>query len=270
MFERLKKLFRKETIEPVKEPIKPIIITIHGYGRRRQHEFDNFVNWGKLDGFEIVQFDMYDLFDETDNDWMKWVARAKDKLDAYAGREIILVGFSMGGVIASYLANVCDIQKLILLAPAFNYIHVENIAGMISKGASVLLGNDKKNKDEIEIPITFYGAFTDLIKALKKYIATIDCPVLFLHGDQDEVISLKSSLSAYEKVPHDKKKLFILHEGHHRLLMDEKVNWDCYKMMKMFLQDEIITCPPAIQAEDILEIMKQELKEKQNSQIENL
>lgn len=263
MFEKWKKLFKKEVPPIVEEPSKPIIITIHGYGRRRQHEFDNFVNWGTKDGFEIIQFDMYDLFNENDNDWMKWVARAKNKLDEYAHREIILVGFSMGGVIASYLANVCDIQKLILLAPAYQYIHVENIAGMISKGASVLLGNDKKDKDEIELPVSFYSSFMDLVKSLKKYIASIDCPVLFLHGDADEVITLKSSLSAYEKVPHDKKKLYILHEGHHRLLMDEKVNWDCYQMMKLFINDTIITCRPAVQAQDYLEVMKQAMKDKQ-------
>lgn len=259
MFEKWKKFFQREKIiEPELPKEKPIIITIHGYGRRRQHEFDNFVNWGKIDGYDIVQFDMYDLFDETDNDWKQWVSRAKQQLDLYAGRKIYLIGFSMGGVIASYLANVCDVDRLILLAPAFNYIHVENIAGILSKGASVLLGSDKKNKEEFEVPASFYGAFMDVVKNLKKYIATIDCPVLFIHGDEDEVISLKSSLSAYEKVFHDKKKLMILHEGHHRLLMDEKVNWDCYQIMKLFFQDQIITCPAATQAEDILEIMKRE------------
>lgn len=267
MFEKLKQLFQRQPkLEAVVEKEKPVIITIHGYGRRRQHEFDNFVNWGKQDGFEIIQFDMYDLFDETDNNWMEWVGRAKQQLDVYKDRTVYLVGFSMGGVIASYLANVCNIDRLILLAPAFQYIHMEHIPSLLTKGASVLLGNDKKDKDEIEIPASFYGTFTELIKQLKKYIATVDCPVLFIHGDEDEVISLKSSLSAYEKVFHDKKKLFILHEGHHRLLMDEKVNWECYQIMKLFLQDQIITCPQPKQAEDILEIMKRERKQKETIQ----
>lgn len=264
MFEKWKQLFKKESTLSQPEKEKPVIITIHGYGRRRQHEFDNFANWGKADGFEIIQFDMYDLFDENDNDWMKWVSRAKEQLDKYEHREIYLVGFSMGGVIASYLANVCEVQKLILLAPAFNYIHMENIAGMITKGASVFLGNEKK-KEDIELPTSFYTAFMDVVKNLKKYIAAVECPVLFIHGDEDEVISLKSSLSAYDKVFHDKKKLVILHEGHHRLLMDEKVNWECYQVMKLFLTDTIITCPPQQQAEDILDVMKKERLIKQTN-----
>ncbi len=257
MFEKWRQLFKKEHLPSHTE--KPVIITIHGYGRRRQHEFDNLVSWGKKDGYEIVQFDMYDLFDEQDCDWTKWVSRAKKQLDAYEGRERYVVGFSMGGVIASYLANVCDIQKLVLLAPAFSYMNFENISGAISKGASALLKNDKK--DDIEIPSSFYGGFTGLVKNLKKYAAGIECPVLFLHGDEDEVISLKSSLWAYDKVFHDKKKMIILHKGHHRLLMDKAVNWECYQIIKLFWDDTILTCPTVQQAEDILEKMKKERRQ---------
>ena len=124
MFDWLKKHFEKEN--PATTPkTKPVILTIHGYGRRRKHEFDNLALWGKKDGYDIVQFDMYDLFDEEDHDWMCWVQRAKDQLDQYkkTNRDIYLVGFSMGGVIASYLAAMVPVKKLVLLAPAFSYIN---------------------------------------------------------------------------------------------------------------------------------------------------
>lgn len=42
--------------------------------------------------------------------------------------DVILIGFSMGGVIAAHLAAVKPVKKLILLAPAFNYINVGNAA----------------------------------------------------------------------------------------------------------------------------------------------
>ena len=82
MFDWLKKHFEKENLATTPKT-KPVILTIHGYGRRRKHEFDNLALWGKKDGYDIVQFDMYDLFDEEDHDWMCWVQRAKDQLDQY-------------------------------------------------------------------------------------------------------------------------------------------------------------------------------------------
>lgn len=252
----------KQLLHPKKEaqiPLKPIIITIHGYGRRRKHEMDNLAAWGKEDDFEIVQFDMYDLFDEMDCSWKTWVARAEEVLKTYErqNRPIFLVGFSMGGVIASYLASVYKVEKLVLLAPAFNYINMDNITGMISKSATSLWTTSDK-KDEIELPKSFYIAFTDVVKHLKKAILKVECPVLMLHGDQDEVISLRSSLSAYDKITHQNKKLLILHEGHHRLLMDEKVNWECYQWMKLFFTDVILSNRVIEQAPDVMEKLLQQ------------
>lgn len=145
-----------EKEEPSPTEQKPVIITIHGYGRRRSNEFDNFAQWGQQDGFDIVQFDMYDLFDEQDHDWMQWVSRAKEVVDSYkdSGRDIYLAGFSMGGVIASYLAVVCSVKRLLLLAPAFSYMNVDIITGVITKSASTLMGNEKRRKYSSRVPFT--------------------------------------------------------------------------------------------------------------------
>lgn len=261
MFEWFKQIFKTEENIVLPKTLPPIVITIHGYGRRRMHEFDNFANWGKKDGFEIIQFDMYDLFDERDHDWMHWVARAKDCIDSYttSGRDIYLAGFSMGGVIAAYLATLCPIKKLILLAPAYSYVNMDMITGAITKSAASLWSAEKK--EEIVLPRSFYAAFTELIKNLKKYIADVKCPVLMIHGDMDEVISLKSSLWAYDKIPHARKRLLILHGGHHRLLMDEKVNWECYQNMKLFLEGVLLPDHEIEQASDIMEELIQKKHE---------
>lgn len=250
MFDRLKQWLHKE--EFTKETVnKPVIITIHGYGRRCKHEFDNLALWGKKDGYDIIQFDMYDIFDEQDHDWMRWIAKTKDILHQNQNREIYLVGFSMGGVIASYLAATNNIHKLILLAPAFSYMNLDTIAGVISKSYSSLMKPNNKT-DTIELPRSFYVAFMDLVKNLKKYIQQVPCPVLIMHGDVDEVIATRSSIQAYNNIPHERKKLVILHGGHHRLFMDESVNWECYQIIKLFFDDHILHDQKIEQAPDIM------------------
>lgn len=263
MFEWIKHFRKKDTLEKEEEALKPIIITIHGYGRRRKHEFDNFASWGKQDGFEIIQFDMYDLFDENDHHWLTWVSRAKEVVDSYkdSGRDIYLAGFSMGGVIASYLACVCPVKRLLLIAPAFSYVNVDTITGVISKSASSLMGNEKK--EEIQLPRSFYNAFTEVIKNLKKYIEKVNCPVYILHGDQDEVISIKSSLWAYQKIPHDRKSLVVIHKGHHRLLMDEQISWTVYQNMKLFFQGDILPDHNVTMQEDIMPSLLKEKKRRE-------
>ena len=98
---------------------KPVIITIHGYGRRRSHEMDNLAAWAKDERFTVIQFDLYDLFDEEDCDPKQWLARAEAVVKTHcAGKQpVYLLGFSMGGVIASWLASRYPIKKLALIAP---------------------------------------------------------------------------------------------------------------------------------------------------------
>lgn len=103
---------------------KAVIITIHGYGRRRSHEMDNLAAWAKDERVDVIQFDLYDLFDEEDCDPKQWLMRAESVVRTQCARKlpVYLVGFSMGGVIASWLASRYPIEKLALIAPAFTYL----------------------------------------------------------------------------------------------------------------------------------------------------
>ena len=40
---------------------KPIIVTIHGFGRNLSHEFDPLARYLKAKKYEVIQFDMYDI-----------------------------------------------------------------------------------------------------------------------------------------------------------------------------------------------------------------
>lgn len=272
MLEKLKALLRTQQNDAKQTPV---IITVHGYGRRRKHEMDHFALWAKNDPqmkqFEVIQFDLYDLFDETDCDWQKWVSRAKSVINEHEllGNDIYLIGFSMGGVIASYLAATSkNVKKLILLAPAFQYINVDAITSAITKGASSIFGGSDSNaqKNEIEIPKTFYSAFTNVVKNLKSYIAKVNCPVLLLHGDEDEVISVKSSIYAFDRIAHQEKKLIILHGGHHRLLMDHAVNQEVYRIITLFIHNQIVVDQKLAEAEDILKVYEREGKLQKTSE----
>lgn len=276
MLESFKTLLKKHLPTQNDAPKeKAVIITIHGYGRRRKHEMDNLALWAKQDPalahYEILQFDLYDLFDDTDCNWHQWVGRAKSVINEQEllNRSIYLVGFSMGGVIAAYLAATsAHVKKLILLAPAFQYWNKDAIASAITKQATSIFNSDgKADEQDITIPRTFYTAFTDVIRHCKPYIEKVMCPVLLLHGDIDEVISVKSSIYAYDKIPHKQKKLILLHNGHHRLLMDEAVNWEVYQIIRLFINGDILGDDEIPQAPDILEEYRKQNKKQTEASI---
>ena len=243
MLEWLKKYFNKETPHEQVEEVKPILITIHGFGTRRSKEMDVLKEWSKNHLPEVKAFDMFDPFDELDSDWHKWLKKAEDvmKEAQIEKREIYLLGYSMGGVLASYLASKYPVKKLILVAPAFLHFNIENYASLVIKGANHLL-NSGKNEDEKKpsMSTAFYTSFLDCVKHLKGAIVDVSCPVLIIQGDNDAVISTRSSEWAFNQIKHEQKRCLFIHGGTHRLLSDFRVNNEAFLLIKLFIDDEIL------------------------------
>ena len=127
MFEFLK--FRKQER-------RQVVVALHGFLRTAAvlDEFLPLKNFLAAKNIELILPELFNPRNPQDVDPQKWIQRAEEVVDQLAAQnaEVILVGFSMGGVIAAHLAAVKPVKKLILLAPAFNYINVANAADYIT------------------------------------------------------------------------------------------------------------------------------------------
>lgn len=228
MFKQLLHKFKKE---------KKVIISIHGFGHRRTKEFDNFILWHDE---EIIVFPIYDLENHEDCDSSTWIKRCERIIEKYKeqGYSISLIGFSMGGVIATHLASKYQIERLFLIAPAFDYLHINNLINSVKKK----VGSDSEKK---QMPTNFTNCFIEVIKSCKDSIETITCPVCIVHGYHDEIIPLRSSLNAYKKIPHTNKQLYIINEGKHRMMLYKHTAWETYQLFNQFMNKEIVDYTPS-------------------------
>ena len=173
--------FKKKN-DPKKD--RPVIICIHGFGKRKTDEYIPLYEAMK-DDYDIVMPELFDQRYPEDNIWHNWVSRAEEKvLEAKKqNREVILIGFSMGGVIATYIASKFNIKKLILLAPAFEYLHLKT-------AKSAVVSNKKKEEDGkyLKLPSEFTNTFIDVVDNCRDAIKDIHCPTLFIAATGDEVI----------------------------------------------------------------------------------
>lgn len=219
---------------------KKALVLIHGFGVRASHEFDLYLSHQNIKFDVIKSFDMFDIDNLDDNDHKQWIKRCEDVMrsidtDKY---DIYLMGFSMGGVIASYLASIFKVYKLVLVAPAFIHFSPESYANIAIKGASKLLNKHQPVKKTM--PSCFFQGFLDLVSDYKNSIAYVTCPVLLLHGDSDETIPLRSSEWGYEQIEHEQKKLVILHKSGHKILDD--INRDiAYELIDAFYRDKLLS-----------------------------
>jgi len=238
LIEKIKMWFRQRKAAKL-----PVLFCIHGFGVRRTIELDPLKTYFENKGHTVITMELFDPRDEQDNDPDVWIRRAKDKLEPLiaANRCVWLVGFSMGGVIASQLASLYPVQRVVLLAPAFEYVTLQTVKNVAETAVRSIINRPKQADPEVLVmPDSFALTFRSVVASCKDSVTKITQPVLFIHGSDDEVIPVRSSENAYAKVPHDQKMLLVIEGVLHRVLDDEKHNQDILHLIDDFFHGRLI------------------------------
>ncbi|MDX8416931.1 alpha/beta hydrolase [Absicoccus intestinalis] len=218
---------------------KPVIVTIHGFGKRLHTEFDPFAAYFEKRRYTVIQFDIYDLNNPNDADPQVWIERCEKKLLEVTKQyeHVIVIGFSMGGVIASYLASIFTIDQLILVAPAFEYISAHTVLEYGVKAVKNIYQNQPQKEEKPSSKQT--SAFTEIVNTYRESIASVNCPVLLLHGLKDEVIPLSSSRNAYQKIK-GKHRLICFEDGKHRMLYDNTIQETIFPIIELMITNRLM------------------------------
>ena len=176
--------------------------------------------------------------------YQSWIEKSEEVLlDLFKDyKTIYLLGHSMGGVIASYLASKYPkkVKKLVLVAPAFEYGSFEQNKDDIKKffereNIKGLVGYDSFFAKIISVPIKQLLEFTKLVKEYKIYIEKVSCPTLILHGNIDNIVPFSSSVYAYDSLQKNRKYLTILRDVRHQVFITnkkEEITKYIYKFLK--------------------------------------
>lgn len=188
------------------------VVCIHGFGLRGPKEFANLQAPLEKAGYKVFIPKLFDLQNPNDVEWGNWIFKAEKVINEIQNDhdEIILIGFSMGGIIASYLANKAKVRKVVLLACAYDYMNIDNVIDYIFN----------RNRSQA-IPQAFKDCFRELVDNAKSSVERIQVPCLLLHCANDEVINISSSYKLMKRIPIEDKMLITFSGGQHRLLDDE-------------------------------------------------
>jgi len=209
---------------------QPVLIAIHGLGKKRSRDFDLLVA-GMSPFVEVVTFDLYEL-DEPNPNQTQWVKRAIQVVEQYQHRDIYLLGFSMGGVIACYLACHYRIKRLILVAPAFEYPSLAAWGRMLKQLCKQALRQDRLQR---ALPLSYVNEFQILIHAYRPWVKYVMCPTLLIHALGDEVIDIHSSYYVLKHLPG--ADYLWLPDSRHEVLLDPIHYQTIMRKIQVFLGD---------------------------------
>lgn len=135
------------------------------------------------------------------SDWIHDCERMIEMLISHGYKKIYVVGHSMGGVLATYIA--CKypkyVKKLVLVAPAFKFFCFNedklDIMKSIKKSPEILrsLPQDEVLSRLVKTPIPTIIEFTTLVRKYSKCVKEITCPILVIHGLKDLLVPSDST-----------------------------------------------------------------------------
>src|SRR5690625_2239485 len=181
----------------------------------------------------------------------KWIKDAEDALMDLQKRcnEIYVIGFSMGGMIAAYLAAVYSVKKLVLLSTARRFISVKYLSHyfgeMIGDGLKGKLNENElflHYKEKIgDIPLKANVEFVRLVNFTKQYLKDISIPVFIAQGKRDEMVPFKSAYILEEEIASENKEVVFFEQSDHLICLGNDKDVLNKLVLEFLMNEEMAT-----------------------------
>lgn len=223
---------------------KKAVLIVHGFagGVYDQEYLSNYLelNWQ----FDVFTFTLpgHDRTSIGNKDYKSWIDKSEEQVKYLLDngyKNIYVIGHSMGGVIATYLASKYScIKKLVLVAPAFSCFAFENNKFNFIKGLKKLPGLSKQYTFEeifhriVKMPAPAIKSFMTLIETYHDTPSKVSCPTLIVQGLDDKVVPKDSSEYAFDNLNTNNKKLYYVNGITHDVFRSDKTKEISYIVFK--------------------------------------
>ena len=166
--------------------------------------------------------------------FMDWIYHAEEELKNLMEQcdKIYLCGFSMGGLIASWLSAHYPVEKLVLLSAAAYYtnpIHFcEDFFETIIDGCRNSFSKSERFQNYkmkfTSTPFKAYLEFRKLVRTVRPVLSKVNLPTFIVQGKRDPIVPEKSAYYLYNKIKTEEKKLRFVEDAKHQICYDDNSN----------------------------------------------
>lgn len=159
--------------------------------------------------------------------------------------DVIVVGFSMGGVIAMYLAIRYKVKKLVLLSAAAKYVSPTQLVKDIRTMAEDFMHHKLADNELFarykfkfkNVPLSATVQFTRVVQKTAPYIHNIKCPTFIVQGKLDGIVPFSTATYLKNLLQSSEKRLYVSEHGkHHICYSDDCESW--FQEVFLFLTED--------------------------------
>ena len=222
------------------------ILIVHGFagGTYDQEELANYLELNKR--FDVYQFTLpghSKNFSKVKS--YEWIDRSEEMVEwliEHGYNKIYVIGHSMGGVIATHLAGKYpEIKKLVLAAPAFHYLNVQNKNLNVTSSLKLIpkvfqmYGSDEVIARMLKLNVSAIGEFMTLVRDYYDCPKKVTCPTLIIQGNSDNLVPLSSSQYVYNNISSKNKKIIYLDNVTHDIFR-ARTKQEIFQLIERFLK----------------------------------
>lgn len=209
------------------------ILIIHGFGGGVYDEEYLSTELEFINGYDVFTFTLpgHDTMPGkyTRADWIRCSSQHLENLINHGYKTIYVIGHSMGGVIATYLASKYkEVKKLVLAAPAFHYLKFKDNKPDIIKSLKFSPEVIKEYKADVILNRMFLlpkhalREFMNLISENYDTPKSVKVPTLIIIGSKDNIVPFSSAKYVYENLLSKKKELLLVKGINHDIFRSER------------------------------------------------
>jgi len=163
--------------------------------------------------------------------WRDWIVSVeKVLLELIAEHQRVhIVGFSMGGLIAAYLAIQYrdHIQSLTMMSSPIYTINPKQLFRTIAEAIQVSMRSGGRQEDVARYlakvkgtPVRSVRHFRRLVQTVKPLIEQIEVPLLVVQGEKDDLVEARSAAYIHDQARCSDKQLHFFSESRHMICHD--------------------------------------------------
>lgn len=198
----------------------------------------NYLERKKVNGiYSVVTLtgheDALNLKGVRSDHWFRDVENAYRLLEKKVD-EVVVVGFSMGGLLALYLALRYRVKKLILLSTAARFIDIKRLLSTyknliqqrkhLTVEQAYFLHATIRQTPHMTIKPVLH--FYRVVRKVLPYLQQIQQPVLIIQGEQDGIVPKEAATFLYEQISSTNKYIYFSKNGMHPICYsDDQKAW---------------------------------------------
>lgn len=173
----------------------------------------------------------------SDSKYYEWLADANQKYLNLAEqyRRVIVIGFSMGGLLTLNLAKRHKPTGFVLVNCPIYCVDIPNVCRKVARDFKERdFKNIRRYFSADNIPLKTLGELKKLLEHTKRQLMEIDAPALVLQCKDDDVVVPKSAAYIFDHIASEQKKLKHYEMGGHHIFTENE-NAEIYADVEDFV-----------------------------------